>query len=81
MLGRDLCVYVCVCLPSTGSHSNIVLEISLQLQQQLFNLSHLGKSFLSSAANGQRIHLSVCMNTCVCVCVSDSIRVIFLKYS
>lgn len=57
------------------------VEISLQPQQQLFHLSQLRRSFLSSAADGERIHLSVCVHMCVYVCVSDSTRVIFLKYS
>lgn len=59
-----------MCLLSTVSHSHIILGTSTQPQQQLFDLSELWTSFLSSAADGERIHLSACMNMCVYLCLS-----------
>lgn len=58
-----------MCLRSTVSHSHIILRTSLQPRQQLFKLSELWRSLLSSAADGERIHLSVCVNMCVYMCV------------
>lgn len=58
-----------MCLRSTVSHSHIILRTSLQPRQQLFNLSELWRSLLSSAADGERIHLSVCVWIYVCIWV------------
>lgn len=46
----------------------IILVLSLQTLQHLLSLSELWRSGLSSAADGERIHLSVCVDVCVYVC-------------